>query len=180
MRLDPIGSFLIFSSLLCLFGRAVYLVDVLIDEVELSVVPVVLDSLLQLDHLVLEQFVQELAQLVKGHFTRLLVSQDLEDVLVAVYEGRVDLTWNLVSSEHVSDEGFNHANLQDTRIVRVNSIVDVLGHLLELLQVDKQVSQVLDGLEVVGVDHVFSSPKLLVLGLMVFLFLSCHLFIQIL
>ena len=97
MRFDPLSSFLVKLSHFRFLGGSIKLVNVLVNQNKLSVEPVVLYSLLQLNNLVLEKLVEELTKLIQSHLARLIVAEDLEDMLMAVDERGVDLPWNLVS-----------------------------------------------------------------------------------
>ena len=72
-------------------------------------------------------------------------------------ESSVGLALNLVALQELFDEVFNLDHFDSALVVGVNCIVDVLGHLSELVDVDKDVSQVLDRLLVVHLQFLWLS-----------------------
>ena len=56
-----------------------------------------------------------------------------------VFETGVYLSWDLVTSEEGPDELFNLGDLEGTNVVSVDSIENVLGHLLEFIVIDQNI-----------------------------------------
>ena len=75
-------------------------------------------------------------------------------MLMPVFERGVRLAVYLVALQKSTNEFLDLAHLERACIVRVDSIVNIFGHFLKLLQVDENVSEILNSLLVVdlGVD----------------------------
>ena len=117
-----------------------------------SLVLLSLESDLELSDLVLQKFLEEFAELIKVDFTRLVLLEKSEDVVVDAIKRGVNLSYHLVSFQEKSHEIFNLNRLDSTLVVCVDGIVDVLRHFSELIDVDQDISQVLDGFLVVHSD----------------------------
>ena len=75
---------------------------------------------------------------------------------MGVLETGIDLAWFLVASEEGPYKLFDLADFEGSDVIGVNSIEDVLAHFLELVVINEDISQVLDGLLVVHLELVSS------------------------
>ena len=116
-----------------------------------------LKSFLQSLDLILQELVKKLAQFVQVNFSRFVFLQELEDLFVVGLEGCIGLAFDLVPLQEVSHERFNLANLKGSLVVSVDGVVNILTHFSELVNVDQDVSQVLNGLLIVYNNSLIST-----------------------
>ena len=80
-------------------------------------------------------------------------------------EARVGSTLNLMTVQEAADELLDHAALEHARVVLVHSHEQVAVHLVELLNVNQDVREILDGLLVVH-DEILVATIHLVRGIL--------------
>ena len=102
--------------------------------------------------LVLQEFIQELTQLIEVDLARFVLLENFEDVIMRFLERGVGLTFYLISFQEQSHKGFNLFDLKRPLVVCVDGIIDILGHLSELVDVYQNIGQILDGFLVVHDD----------------------------
>ena len=86
--------------------------------------------------LVFEKLGDELAELIEVHFSRFVLSEDFENMIVLFVESGVCLAFDLVAFQELSDEVFHLIDSDGTLVVSVDGVIDILGHLSEFINVD--------------------------------------------
>lgn len=109
-----------------------------------------LKLILQHLNLTLEQFIHKLGHFFRGDLTRLLLGKYVIYLGVGLFEVSVRHALNLVAAQECADELFGDTNLDHARVILVHGEEDVRVHLFELVAVDEDVCQVLDGLLIVN------------------------------
>uniref|UniRef100_A0A7S3IY48 Uncharacterized protein n=1 Tax=Strombidium inclinatum TaxID=197538 RepID=A0A7S3IY48_9SPIT len=127
------------------------LVCFLVDSRHRPLVFLFFQSVLKKGNLMLEQLIEELAQIVQGDLPRVVVVPHLlEDLVVHALEACVCPALHLMPPQELSYKGFNLVNFKDSYIVSIDSIKNIFVHFIKLVVVDQDICQVLDRLLVVN------------------------------
>ena len=118
---------------------------------------------LELQDLVLKQFFQESAKLVDCEFASLILVQFVQNFFVFLLETSISLTLDLGSWQKVPDKWLDLLTFDASNLICVDGVIDVAGHLHELVIVNQNIGQILDGLFVVD-DDGLSFRRLSVVG----------------
>ena len=108
-----------------------------------------LHAILQNLDLVLNELSHKLAHLILRHLAGLVVGEEKQDVVVLGLKISVGIAFPLSTAEESPHHVLNDVALEHARAVLVHGEEEVPIDLLELVLVDQDVSQVLDGLLVI-------------------------------
>ena len=120
-----------------------------------SLVLLLLHPNLEILYLVLDQFIQELAQFIEGHFPRLLFSENMEWGFVLILKACVLLPLNLGSFQESLDKSLDLIDRDDTNLVSIDGVEYIFSHFWELIAIDEDVGEVLDSFLVVYYHMLF-------------------------
>ena len=120
-----------------------------------------LNTVLEVSDLGQDELPHEFGHLLLCDFSRFLLTENKVALCVGFFEIGVDHTFDLGSSHDLPDELFGHLTGDDSAVVFVHGPEDVGVHLVELVGVDHDVVEVLDGFLKVG-DVGLGSATLLI------------------